>query len=205
MKHTMTEEQRAAQRAYHRAYREANREKLRQQVSARRAAKSADFAAYQHEYYTANKARIRETNREWRIKNREKVVADRKAYKSANRAKINAQERERHHAVKAEKSKTEQWIARWKRNNRRRPAKLLARNEILLGRAKPDVCDVCGSTDRIVFDHCHNKGHARGWLCDRCNIALGCAKDDVNILRKLIVYIERNRENTSPQLALAGI
>jgi len=204
MKHSMTEEKRAAQRAYFRAWRQKNIDKIREQERLKRNSNKEEIAAYQREYQAANKARIREKQREWRIKNREKVVADRKAYKSANRAKLNAQQRGRSKLVQVEKP--EQYRAAWKRNNARRPAKLLARNEILLGRKRPDACDACGGNDGgIVFDHCHTKGHPRGWICDRCNIALGCVKDSPDRLRKLIVYIERNQENTSPQLAMAGI
>lgn len=204
MKHSITEEQRAARRVYHQAWRQANIDKVREQARLKRAANKEAVAAYQREYHSANKARVREKAREWRIKNREKVIADRKAYKSANRATINAQERERSKLVRHEKR--EVYRANYKRANARRPAALLARNEVRLGRKRPDTCDACGGNDGgIVFDHCHVKGHPRGWLCDRCNVALGCLKDDANRLRKLIVYLERNRENSSPQLVLAGI
>jgi hypothetical protein len=36
-------------------------------------------------------------------------------------------------------------------------------------------------------------------------MALGLVKDDVGVLRKMIAYLERHKENTSPQLALPGV
>jgi rubrerythrin len=204
MKHSITAEKRAAQRAYLRAWRLANIDKVNEQQRLRRAANKAETAAYMREYQAANKERIREKQREWRMKNREKVIADRKRYKSANRASLSAKERSRIKLMQVEKP--EQYRAAWKRANARRPAKLLARNEMLLGRKRPDACEACGGDDGgIVFDHCHTKGHPRGWICDRCNVALGCLKDSPDRLRKLIVYLERNRNGSSPQLAMTGI
>lgn len=52
-------------------------------------------------------------------------------------------------------------------------------------------CEACGSIDRLVVDHDHETGDARGVLCFGCNIALGHAKDDPNILRRIASYIER--------------
>lgn len=92
--------------------------------------------------------------------------------------------------------------------HKRRDRKERKNLEILAGRVTPELCELCGKppTQRgLHFDHCHQKGHFRGWICNRCNVALGMVNDDVQVLRKMIAYIERNRENTAPQLVLAGI
>jgi hypothetical protein len=66
------------------------------------------------------------------------------------------------------------------------------------GSARPDVCEICGgdgSTHRsgnILFDHCHLTGKFRGWICNDCNAALGFAKDDPELLRKMAEYLERS-------------
>lgn len=61
------------------------------------------------------------------------------------------------------------------------------------GRPRPDICDVCKGNHhlRIVFDHCHQSGNFRGWLCDRCNKVLGLIYDDPVLLRNLAEYLER--------------
>jgi hypothetical protein len=59
------------------------------------------------------------------------------------------------------------------------------------GRVKPSVCDVCGNGGKICFDHSHAHGNFRGWLCNRCNLILGHAKDNPEILRKLATYLEQ--------------
>jgi hypothetical protein len=42
----------------------------------------------------------------------------------------------------------------------------------------------------LAVDHCHNKGHVRGLLCDRCNMLLGRWKHDPELLRRAAEYLE---------------
>lgn len=47
-------------------------------------------------------------------------------------------------------------------------------------RAYPDACEICGTAPearRLALDHCHDTGRLRGWLCGKCNAALGFAQD----------------------------
>ena len=59
-------------------------------------------------------------------------------------------------------------------------------------------CAVCGGKgwtekSRMPVDHDHETGKIRGILCDSCNTMLGLAKDNQDILRMLIAYLERNK------------
>lgn len=97
----------------------------------------------------------------------------------------------------ARKSKEEKlWESRRDHiTERQRREKRLAE---VAGRPRPDICDICQGTNPrragvIAFDHCHTHGHFRGWLCDRCNVALGAAQDDPTWLRKMADYLERTR------------
>jgi len=75
--------------------------------------------------------------------------------------------------------------------------------EAKAGRPKPDRCEVCGDDRQtITWDHCHQRGIFRGWICTSCNKILGFANDDQNRLRKLIAYLERTKDLISPQLTL---
>jgi hypothetical protein len=56
----------------------------------------------------------------------------------------------------------------------------------------PQSCEVCGSSYKISYDHCHISGKFRGWLCMKCNTALGLVGDNVDILNKLIDYLKRD-------------
>lgn len=160
-------------------------------------------AAYNRAYHQANKARIKEKAKEWRAKNMDKVKADRLRYKTANREKVRQAARDYYHATK--ETRKEAMAANSLKQNRKRPALLLARQEAALGRVKPDACDACGGNDGgIVFDHCHSAMVPRGWLCDRCNIALGCLRDDPERLRKLLGYLKRKRPSITPDFMIAG-
>lgn len=89
-----------------------------------------------------------------------------------------------------------------------RPQRARRNHEMLAGRPTPDFCECCGRppTKRgLHFDHCHQLGHFRGWLCNGCNLALGYVDDDPNILRKLIAYLERTKDGTGTQSVLPGI
>jgi len=45
-----------------------------------------------------------------------------------------------------------------------------------------------------VIDHCHDTETFRGWLCHSCNRALGGFSDNVDILKKAIIYLKKHRE-----------
>jgi ribosomal protein L37E len=56
---------------------------------------------------------------------------------------------------------------------------------------KTASCEICGEADRLVLDHCHGTGKARGILCNSCNVMLGIVRDDVSILEAAIRYLQK--------------
>lgn len=58
-------------------------------------------------------------------------------------------------------------------------------------------CAICSksSEDNSFFytDHCHDSKKVRGLLCRDCNLLLGSAKDNVNILEEAIKYLNNNK------------
>lgn len=57
-------------------------------------------------------------------------------------------------------------------------------------------CAICGlpsNTDgrRLFVDHCHETKSVRGLLCGTCNLMIGYAKDNTDILQRAIAYIEQ--------------
>ncbi len=68
--------------------------------------------------------------------------------------------------------------------------------EKIAGRKKPEQCEICGAFGKdskkgICFDHDHKTGKFRGWICIRCNLILGYAKDKVEILQLIIKYLKK--------------
>jgi ribosomal protein S27AE len=57
---------------------------------------------------------------------------------------------------------------------------------------KPERCPFCGSSKKICVDHDHKTGLVRGWICGECNLILGHAKDNSELLRKLADYLDQN-------------
>ena len=57
-------------------------------------------------------------------------------------------------------------------------------------------CKICcvseeESGKRLHVDHSHKTGKVRGLLCTRCNTAIGKFKEDPEIIRRAIEYVER--------------
>ena len=59
-----------------------------------------------------------------------------------------------------------------------------------------EACQCCGCERRkLVLDHCHTTGIFRGWLCQRCNTAIGMLGDTEEALRKALTYLVRSHNN----------
>ena len=56
-------------------------------------------------------------------------------------------------------------------------------------------CAICGMINadgrNLGVDHDHETGDVRGLLCSKCNSALGLINDDINILAKMISYLNK--------------
>ena len=57
------------------------------------------------------------------------------------------------------------------------------------------LCAICHESPakRLVVDHCHETGRVRELLCGHCNSALGFARDDPNVLRRMAEYVEKHK------------
>lgn len=57
-------------------------------------------------------------------------------------------------------------------------------------RAGDRRCEICGKVDKLDLDHSHSTGAVRGELCGVCNRAIGLFRDDAEIVRKALNYLE---------------
>ena len=55
----------------------------------------------------------------------------------------------------------------------------------------PTECECCGRREpkSLAADHCHRTGIPRGWLCSRCNGALGLLGDDIAGIEQMRSYL----------------
>lgn len=139
------------------------------------------------DWRSRNKDKVAEQSRRYRAKHPETHVRAVVKYRKTHLEELRTKDRE---AARLRRQTPEYKEAQRVRNLKYK-AKLRSEQEAIAGRPCPDLCELCGGSEsRIVFDHCHLKGHFRGWICDRCNRVLGSVKDDVILLGKMITYLE---------------
>lgn len=56
-----------------------------------------------------------------------------------------------------------------------------------------EICSSAGGKRGMFFDHDHTTGRFRGWLCSRCNTAIGQLRDDADLVAKALAYLQRGR------------
>lgn len=99
-----------------------------------------------------------------------------KKWRKANREKFNAYQKIWYHANP-------------EKNRSYRPS----RRKYPPTRPRPEACEICGSActsgRALALDHEHTTGQFRGWLCIKCNMGLGCFRDDPELLVKAKAYL----------------
>lgn len=60
-------------------------------------------------------------------------------------------------------------------------------------RDTPPTCECCGGISHaaLCLDHCHDTGKFRGWLCMKCNTAIGKLGDTVKGVQTALDYLHR--------------
>lgn len=64
-------------------------------------------------------------------------------------------------------------------------------------RAAPERCECCGGLPNgknhsLHLDHCHETGRFRGWLCFRCNSAIGKLGDTIDGVLRAASYLAKS-------------
>lgn len=122
-----------------------------------------------------------------------------KTYREKNREKLREASRQYY---LANKEKHREATRRWKENNKEycreqhrvQEARRQEKRKVeLAGRPRPTICEVCNRSGVIRWDHDHETGKFRGWLCARCNNTLGHCQDNPEILKALIIYLDNSR------------
>jgi len=70
-----------------------------------------------------------------------------------------------------------------------------------MSQSQDGKCAICGDNESrimrgqkmaLAVDHCHKGGHVRGLLCSGCNTGLGSFQDDMGIMQRAILYLEKH-------------
>lgn len=67
-------------------------------------------------------------------------------------------------------------------------------NQMLVAQDGKCAIAGCFSATRLHVDHCHKTGKVRALLCQMCNMALGCIKENRKIALELIKYISVHKD-----------
>lgn len=56
-------------------------------------------------------------------------------------------------------------------------------------------CEICQNDMRFLsrginIDHCHKTGRIRGFLCQYCNLGMGCFEDNISLMNNAIYYLD---------------
>jgi hypothetical protein len=136
-------------------------------------------------YYEKNRESIIESSKEYYQKNKQSRGEYQKAYYAANKDKFKEYQK-RYKEVNKFRTKAD-IIALW--------IKRCTENGV------PEKCEICLSKfdidnrKAIHWDHDHDTGEFRGWLCNRCNCGIGLLGDCPDRLTAASEYIRQR----SPQ------
>lgn len=135
---------------------------------------------YHQRYKLQNKSKIKTYQKQWREVNKVDIREKRKKYKKEHPEII--KESKRRYRIKY----------RLKLNKQKRIYKMRSLG-IKADRPIATNCEICNSSKRICFDHNHKTNKFRGWICSDCNSTIGFAREDIEILQKIITYLNLYR------------
>lgn len=129
-------------------------------------------------------------NPEYYQKTKHKYLARQRRYKRKNRAKIS--ERQREYRKKYPNIMKRSYLKNVYGLDFKRFKKML--------KTQKHRCALCYTHKSklprgLAVDHCHKTDKVRGLLCFSCNSALGLAKDDCNLLKRMIKYLKKHDED----------
>lgn len=155
---------------------------------------------------TKQRARVNESKRKLRLRNLEKIREQERASHHRNKEnKKQANKIWRSKNAAAIRKRTREWNLDNRENSRyRKVEKLygLSKGEYkALMDERNGLCGICGQPEiqidkrtgelrRLAVDHDHKTDKVRGLLCARCNMAIGLFRDDVEVMRLAIAYLE---------------
>jgi hypothetical protein len=124
---------------------------------------------YGKKYYARHREERLAYGRNYRVEHREKERARNKKYRVKHREEIKAADQIRR--------------LRYKYG-------ITQADYDRLRREQNDCCKICGKRMKLDVDHDHDTRKVRGLLCHHCNVAIGMAGESVDILRKMITYLQ---------------
>lgn len=157
---------------YSRQYYLDNKDRIKERNALRYQIKKEEICAKTQSYYFNNK----HIRLKWKEKNKKKLSEYfKKHYKNNPELKNIKTERNRKNRFKEYQITEDQYNELFKKQS----GKCLGCNT-----HQDDL------NKKLCVDHCHKTGKIRGLLCVPCNLAIGLVKDNIDVLKNLINYLD---------------
>ena len=171
--------------------------------------------AYDIKRYSENKDKIKEINYNWVSNNKEKVRAIKKRYRDSHKEFLRNSGRD---YSKSHRDQSNKHRRQWRRDNpeRVKEEKLKFRFNITLNdynkllEQQENQCGICATLFDFKnscglkypsVDHCHDSTKkVRGLLCRRCNSGLGGFNDNIDFLKKALLWLLGQIEIVKPSI-----
>ena len=131
--------------------------------------KPKHYSEYGKRYRVKNHEKLMDYSRKWAINNRTRHIQTSCDWQHRNKDRVFA-------------------------NNIKRNFGISVKQYSELLKNQGGVCAICGSIPnakkRMAIDHDHKTGRIRGLLCHMCNLSLGGFRDDPEMLKAAIVYLD---------------
>lgn len=159
---------------YHKEYYEKNKEKISQE---------------QIEYRKLNKDKRSIYSKEWREKNAEKIATKKSEWYINNKDK-------RREYIENNKEKFKEKRSKYWKKVKYEKYDITEEDYQKMFEAQNGECMICGThQDKFNYslhiDHNHKTNKVRGLLCFKCNNGIGFFNDDVELLGKVIEYLNK--------------
>ncbi len=171
--------------AYGKLYYELHKEEIRKKHRQYYAKNKLKIRANQQERIKAdrNKYKLRQHlyNKTYQQKHAEKIRAYKKFYHDQLRLEINTRKREWN---ATHRLKLKDWELQSSYG-------INLKQYLLLKRTQKHKCAICGKRTKLCVDHNHKTKLVRGLLCHQCNVMLGYARENSEILKAAIKYLRK--------------
>lgn len=148
-------------------------------------------------YRQSNKNKLAEYNREYREKNREVIKKYNQGYRQKKSKEINTTIKNwKHNNPEKIKAQCKEYYRKNKHAIRARRYKLTPNELSIMFEVQNGVCAICERSSLnkrdLHIDHDHASGAVRGLLCKECNLLLGYARDNTDVLSAAVRYLNNS-------------
>lgn len=144
---------------------------------------------------TARQSQKRRRKR-YRQKYPEKGAERCKQWRDANKDKAKAYAKERY-AQGFNRERKPETLARYE-------ARVEAALEAAAGRPRATQCDICRRVGKTQFDHDHETGLFRGWLCGSCNKTIERGLSRRGYVQAIVEYLENHEKRIAEMKTEVG-